>query len=373
MRIHSTPELAFQERQSSAWLAGALEREGFQVQRAVAGLETSFLASYRGGDGPILALVAEYDALPGVGHGCGHNIIGTSAVGAAMALKETWPDLPGTVLLVGCPAEETGGGKAYLVEAGVFEGISAALMVHPNMRTQVVASLISMQEIQVEYFGRSAHAASQPHDGINALDALVLAYVNIAALRQHVRPGARVHGVITHGGEAPNVIPDYAAGRFYVRGPDDDYQAELQERVIACFKAGAEATGARLEYRCPAKRYSAMRSNPTLAEVFRANMTLLGIEETPPDPKRGMGSSDMGNVSTVVPALHPSLAIAPQGTPSHSLVFAEYSRSDAGHDGLVLAARLMALTILDLLEQPELLARAQEEFRAGKVAIPPRA
>ncbi len=290
-----------------------------------------------------------------------------------MALKEAWPDLPGTILVVGSPAEETGGGKAYLVEAGVFERVAAALMVHPNMRTQVVASLISMQEMQVEYYGQSSHAASQPHDGINALDALVLAYMNVAALRQHIRPGARVHGIITHGGEAPNVIPDYAAGRFYVRAGDDDYQAALQERVIACFRAGAEATGARLEYRFPAKRYSAMRSNPTLAETFRANMALLGIEETPPDPKRGMGSSDMGNVSTVVPALHPSVAIAPQGTPSHSLIFAEYSRSEAGHEGLVQAARLMAMTVIDLLEQPELLARAQEEFRAGEVAAPPHA
>jgi hypothetical protein len=196
-------------------------------------------------------------------------------------------------------------GKAYLVEAGVFQDVSAAIMVHPSMKTQVVASLISMQEIVVEYWGKAAHASSKPQDGINALDALVMAYVGIATLRQHIRWDARIHGIITNGGAVPNVVPDYASGRFFVRAKDDEYLDQLVQRVLACFRSGAEATGARLEYRFPSKRYSAMRSNPTLAAVFTDNLHLLGLAETPPDPTRGSGSSDMGNVSQVVPALHP--------------------------------------------------------------------
>ncbi len=370
LRIHAHPEIAFEERKAAAWLAERMEQGGFAVERGAGGLETAFLARYRGGPGPTLVILAEYDALPGVGHGCGHNIIGTSAAGAALALKAAWPDLPGEVLLVGAPAEESGGGKGYLVEAGVFADVAAALMVHPSMKTQVVASLIAMQEVVVEYHGRASHASSKPQDGINALDALVLAYMNIAALRQHIRSDARVHGVITNGGGVPNVVPDHTSGRFFMRARDDAYLDELQERVLACFRAGAEATGARLEYRFPSKRYAAMRSNPTLATLFAANLHALGLEETPPDPTRGSGSSDMGNVSQVVPALHPSIAIAPAGVAGHSLEFARYAGSPDGMAGLASAASVMALTVADLFGRPDLLAQAASEFRAGTVAEP---
>ena len=370
MRIHAHPEIAFQERQAADWLTEALERGGFALQRNVAGLETAFTARYRGGAGPTLAILAEYDALPGVGHGCGHNIIGCSAVGAAVALKRAWPDLPGEILLVGSPAEESGGGKAYLAEAGIFQDVGAAIMVHPSMKTQVVASLIAMQEIVAEYSGKAAHASSKPQDGINALDALVVAYVGIAALRQHIRSDARVHGIITNGGAVPNVVPDFAAGRFFVRARDDEYLDQLVERVLACFRSGAEATGATLQYRFPSKRYASMRSNPTLAGLFEQNLHLLGLEETQPDPTRGSGSSDMGNVSQVVPALHPSIAIAPKGVAGHSLEFAEYARSAAGMLGQKQAAAAMALTLADLFTRPEVLAAAADEFRRGVVAEP---
>jgi amidohydrolase len=369
LRIHAHPEIAFQERQAAAWLSDRLEQGGFTVERGVAGLETAFVGRYRGGPGPVLAIVGEFDALPGVGHGCGHNIIGTSAVGAALALKEAWPDVPGEIMLVGAPAEESGGGKAYLVEAGLFdEPVAAALMVHPSMKTQVVASLISMQEIVVEYFGKAAHASSKPQDGINALDALVIAYVGIATLRQHIRADARIHGIITNGGAVPNVVPDYAAGRFFVRARDDQYLDETVQRVLACFRAGAEATGARVEHRFPSKRYSAMRSNPTLATTFARNLHLLGLDETPPDPARGSGSSDMGNVSQVVPALHPSIAIAPMGVAGHSLQFTEYAGSAAGMQGQAHAAKVMAMTVVELFARPDLLAQAADEFRSGAVA-----
>jgi len=368
LNIHRTPEVAFQEHRAAAWLTHALETGGFEVERRIAGLDTAFVARYRGGEGPVVALLAEYDALPGVGHGCCHNLIGTSAVGAAVALKEAVPDLPGTILVVGSPAEETGGGKAHLVEAGVFEGVRAAMMVHHGPVTQAVAPLIAMQEIRVEYRGKASHASSQPQDGRNALDALVLSYMSIAALRQHIRKDARVHGIITDGGTAANVVPDYAAGRFYVRAKDDEYQSALQERVLSCFRAGGEATGTRMEYGFPSKRYSAMRNNPTIVNAFRANLALLGIEEIPPDPNRSYGSTDMGNVSSVVPAIHPILAVAPSSTPAHSLEMAQYAGSDAGREGLARAAKLMALTVLDLLQHPDLLETAWEEFRDGKEA-----
>jgi amidohydrolase len=368
LRIHAHPEIAFQERQAAAWLSDRLEQGGFTVERGVAGLETAFVGRYRGGTGPTLAILGEFDALPGVGHGCGHNIIGTSAVGAALALKDAWPDLPGEILMVGAPAEESGGGKAHIVEAGLFESVAAALMVHPSMKTQVVASLISMQEIVVEYFGKAAHASSKPQDGINALDALVIAYMGIATLRQHIRSDARIHGIITNGGAVPNVVPDYAAGRFFARAKDDEYLDEVVQRVLGCFRSGAEATGARLEYRFPSKRYSAMRSNPTLAATFARNLQLLGLEETPPDPARGSGSSDMGNVSQVVPALHPSIAIAPVGVAGHSLQFTEYAGSATGMQGQAHAAKAMAMTFAELLASPDLLAQAADEFRSGTVA-----
>jgi amidohydrolase len=369
LRIHAHPEIAFQEHQAAQWLSERLEAEGFEIERGVGGLDTAFTARYRGGEGPTLAILAEFDALPGIGHGCGHNIIGTSAVGAALGLKQAWPDLPGEILLVGTPAEESGGGKAYLLEAGIFKDVSAAVMVHPSMKTQVVQSTLARQEIVVEYSGKAAHASAMPQDGINALDALVVAYVGIAALRQHIRSDAWIHGIITNGGAVPNVVPDHASGWFHVRARDDEYLDQLVQRVLACFRSGAEATGATVEYRFPGKRYSAMRCNPTLAGLFRDNLHLLGLEETP-DPKRGSASGDIGNVSRVVPSLIPSIAIAPMGVPAHSVEFSQYACSPAGMQGQSYAAKAMALTIADLLARPDLLAAAADEFRRGVVVEP---
>jgi metal-dependent amidase/aminoacylase/carboxypeptidase family protein len=238
-------------------------------------------------------------------------------------------------------------------------------MVHPGTRNDVPAGLIAMEDVIVEYHGRASHASSKPEDGINALDALVIAYAGIAALRQHVRADARIHGIITHGGSAPNVVPDYAAGRFYIRARDDAYLDALRERLLGCFRAGAEATGARMAYSFPTRRFSAMRNNETLVEVFRDNYRRLGREESPPDPNRRYGSSDMGNVSRVVPSLHPSVAIAPPDVPGHSIEFARAAGSPEGMDGLADAAKAMALTAADLLARPELLARAAAELAAG--------
>jgi len=367
LRIHANPELALEEHRAAGWLSDRLQAGGFAVERGVAGLETAFIGRYRGGDGPTIGIFAEYDALPGIGHGCGHNVIGASALGAGLALKEAWPDLPGEIVVFGSPAEEADGGKIDMIQAGLLEGVAAAMMVHPGVRNDAVASLIAMLDVIAEYHGRASHASSKPEDGVNALDALVIAYAGIAALRQHIRSDARIHGIITDGGKAPNVVPDYAAGRFYLRAREDAYLDQLLERVLGCFRAGAEATGARMEYSFPTRRFSAIRNNPTLVELFRANYRRIGREETPPDPARGSGSSDMGNVSLVVPSIHPSIAIAPTEVAGHSIEFAQAAGSPAGMDGLADAAKAMALTVADLLLRPEALTRAAEEFRAGTV------
>ncbi|HEY8489382.1 MAG TPA: M20 family metallopeptidase [Dehalococcoidia bacterium] len=360
LRIHANPELGFQEHQASAWLADYLEARGFAVERGICGLPTAFRAE-AGREGPSVAFLAEYDALPGIGHGCGHNIIAASAVGAGVATARVLERTGGRVLVIGTPAEEIYGGKCYLVERGAFAGVDAAMLTHPGSRNWAFARSLACVEVTVEYTGRAAHAAARPEEGINALDALVLAYGGIAALRQHIREGARIHGIITEGGQAPNVVPERAAGTFLVRAEDDAYLDQLLERVLGCFRAGAEATGARLEYRVSPARYAAMRTNGPLAEAYARNLRALGRELTEPEG-RSMGSTDMGNVSAVVPAIHPSIAIAPAGTPGHSAAFAEAACGEGGHAGLLDAARAMAMTAVDFLTDAGLRAAVRAAF-----------
>jgi amidohydrolase len=365
--IHANPEIAFEEFESAALLSGVLEENGFAVERGVAGLETAFVATLPGRDrGPTVAFLAEYDALPGLGHACGHNLIGASAVGAGLAVKTVLPELAGSVQVIGTPAEEGGGGKAYLVEGGVFEGVDAAMMVHPSHDNITRRRSLASYKIQIEFFGKAAHAAAQPDKGINALAAMILTYNGVDALRQHLRDDARVHGVITHGGEAPNIVPEYTAAKFYVRAADMAYCTEVLDKLRACAEGAARATGARLEFKEYAPRYEPMLPNPTLADLAKANMAALGIEVRPPDPDERMGSSDMGNVSQVVPALHPYIAIGPEDLGGHTVEFREAAASPAGHEGMIQAAKLMAMTAVDLLATPEHLADARRAFEEEK-------
>jgi len=360
--LHSNPELAYEEHKASEHLAAVLERHGFTVTRGVADLSTAFIG--RAGSGrPRIAFLAEYDALPGLGHACGHNLIGTASLGAALAVKAILGETPGEVLLVGCPAEEKGGGKIDLVQAGAFAGVDAAMLTHPSNRTEIVKLALGMREMTVEYFGKASHAAASPEQGINALDAVVLAYTGISTLRQQVRSEARIHGIITHGGQAPNIIPDYAAARFYVRALDLAYLDDLYRRVMACLEAAAQATGCRVKITPASKDYHPYKPIYSLAELFQRNLESLGesVDQGPLD--RELGSTDVGNVSQAVPTIQPMLQISPREVTCHMAAFAEAAISDVAHRVMLSAAKAMAMTAVDLLAEPSTLARVAAEFR----------
>ena len=364
LNIHDNPELGFKEEKASAWLTSYLENSGFHVERGIAGLATAFRATYGQGS-PRIALLAEYDALPKIGHGCGHNIIGVSAVGAGVASKCIIDQLGGSVVVLGTPGEEVLGGKIDMVKAGTFKEIDVAMIVHPNTRNMSTEEALACSSLEVEFFGRAAHAAGQPHRGINALDAMILAFTSINSLRQHVRGDARIHGIITDGGEAPNIVPAHSAAVFLVRALDDDYLAELMEKVLNCFTGASVATGARLEYRWKDKTYAPMQNNMTLAGLFKQNLESLGRQVEAFDPHFGLGSTDMGNVSQVVPSIHPTIAIAPREVLIHTPEFASTAASEAGHEGLMDAAKAMAMTVVDILGQPGVLDKIKQEFHLG--------
>jgi amidohydrolase len=363
--LHAHPELSFEEYQAVDLLTRTMEQHGFSVARSVAGLPTDFTATYGSGEGSTIAFLAEYDALPGIGHACGHNLIAAGSVGAALAIKALLPQVPGRVLLVGCPAEEKGGGKIPLVESGVFRDADAAMLVHPSNRTEIVKRALGMRDVQVEFFGKASHAAATPHLGSNALDAVILAFTNINALRQQLRPDARIHGIITHGGKAPNIIPDHAAALFYVRALDMAYLEEIYGRVLACFEAAAVATGTRHQVKRAGYDYHPHKVNYALAELFRRNLEALGVmvDQGPEDAE--LGSTDVGNVSQVVPTIQPMIAICGPSVACHMPEFAVASASPAGEEGMLLAARAMALTGLDLLRDQDALRRVKQEFAGG--------
>jgi amidohydrolase len=365
--IFAHPELGFEEHGAVARLTALLEEGGFRVERGVAGLETAFVAVRQGeATGPAVALLAEYDALPELGHACAHNLIGTASVGAALALQAVLPELAGTVQVIGTPAEEGGGGKIVLVEAGVFDGVDAAMMIHPANENLTRRRSKTSHTMLFEFFGKASHASAAPDRGINALDALIQTFNGINALRQFLREEARVHGIITAGGAAANIIPDYAAGHFNVRADSLEYAEEIIGRIRACAEAGALATGARFQFNEPDHYLDAMWPNPKLAALMEANLAALGIEVRPPSPDDRMGSTDMGNVSQVVPALHAYLAIADEDVMGHTVEFRAASGSPAGHEGMIQAAKALAMTTVDLLADPEAMAAVRRAFDEGE-------
>jgi amidohydrolase len=363
LNIHDNPELGFEEEKASAWLTGYLEDSGFHVERGIVGLATAFRATYGQGS-PRIALLAEYDALPKIGHGCGHNIIATSAVGAGVASKPIIDQLGGSIVVLGTPAEESIGGKIDMVKAGAFKEIDITMMVHPNVLTMVAIQTLACSSLEVEFFGQPAHAAAQPHRGINALEAMILAFTSINSLRQHIKGEARIHGIITDGGEAPNIVPAHSAALFLIRALDNEYLAELKDKVLNCFTGASVASGARLEYRWRDRTYAPMKNNETLAGLFKQNLESLGRHVEAFDPRFGFGSTDMGNVSQVVPSIHPTIAIASPGVSIHTQDFASAAASEAGHEGLMDAAKAMAMTVADIL-QPGMLDRIKQEFQSG--------
>ena len=365
LKLHANPELGFQEVRAAGWLAEYLAQNGFSIESGICGLATAFRGGY-GEGGPVVAMLAEYDALPELGHACGHNLIAASAVGAALACKPVIDQFGGSVLVIGTPAEEIYGGKVIMAERGAFSGVDIAMMVHPGTRDTATTQALACQTLEVEFLGRAAHAAAHPEAGVNALEAMVQSFNAVNSLRQHIESKARIHGIITDGGEAANIVPAHSAGTFIVRAEDDDCLNELKERVLNCFTGAATATGARLKYRWSEVVYAAMRNNLTLARLFKQNMESLGRRIKLTDPDCSLGSTDMGNVSQLVPGIHPEVAIAPRGVSVHSPDFALAAASETGSRGLLDAAKALAMTVVDLVSNPGVVSKVKEEFVSGK-------
>lgn len=365
LKIHANPELAFQEVRAVAWLTEYLKENGFSIESGICGLKTAFRGSYGQGK-PVIAILTEYDALPKLGHACGHNLIAVSAVAAGVASKLAVDQFGGNILVIGTPGEELYGGKVIMVNRGAFDGVDVAMMVHPGVLNTATTQFLACQTLEVEFFGRAAHAAARPERGINALEAMLQSFAAINSLRQHIKDKARIHGIITDGGEAANIVPAHSAGNFIVRAEDDSYLDELKERVINCFTGAATASGARLEYRWGEVRYASLRSNLTLARLFRRNLQSLGRKVHLLDPSNSFGSSDMGNVGQLVPSIHPSVAIAPVEALVHSPQFASAAASEVGLRGLLDAGKALAMTVVDLVANPGIVARVKEEFGRGR-------
>jgi len=347
-----------------------LQAAGIPVEMGTAGMATAFKAVLGGqaAPRPRVVILAEYDALPGLGHGCGHNLIGTSAVGAGLALTEVVKELPGSIWVLGTPAEESAapnsGGKAHMVNAGVFADVDAAIMFHPGTETAVTLdSSLAARGFEFFFHGRAAHAAGAPEEGVNALDAVVLVYNAISMLRQQVRSDVRIHGIILSGGAAANIIPDYAAIRYRTRANDSEYLAEVVERVIACAEGAARATGCRLEWNEYMPGYENTMPNKVLRDLMSDNLRTLGATVNNERRRSGKGSTDFGNVSRRVPGIEARLAITDQvDVPGHSILFREAAGSDKGREAMLLAAKSLAMTAIDLLVEPDHLKQARLIF-----------
>ena len=347
-RIHANPELRFEEHKASGWLAEALSGAGFAVEMGVCDLPTAFVA--RAGRGPLhIGICAEYDALEGIGHACGHNIIATAALGAGIGAAKVADEIGVTVSVIGTPAEEGGGGKILLLDRGGFDGVHASMMVHPAPIDVAAPPVIAALGFEVNYTGKEAHASSYPERGINAADALTIAQTAIGLLRQHIRPTDRVHGIISKGGDAPNIVPAHTSARYAVRARTLANLDEIRERVYRCFEAGALATGATMEIVERESACSELRSDADLAAMYKRNAEDLGriLPDLGPGAERFAGSTDMGNVSLAMPAIHPMIGINSLPAVNHQPEFAAHGVTPHGDNAVIDGALAMAWTIID--------------------------
>lgn len=350
--IFDHPELAFEEHFAHDLLTTTLERHGHVVQRSAYGLDTAFAVDV-GDSGPMIAVICEYDALPGVGHACGHNVIAAAGLGAGLVAAKYVQQLGGRLRILGTPAEEGGGGKEYMIKAGALDGVDAALMVHGADYNLTELTTLANQGITATYSGVASHAAANPQGGRNALDAAVLGYMNVATLRQHIDSRERVHGIFTAGGDQPNVVPKHAATHWYVRSYDLVGLNELMPRVISCLQAGADAAGCTVDIAPVGPTYAELRTNEELLTKYERQARRIGREFV--DPSIGgqvRGSTDMGNISQHVPTIHPMIAVAPPGTAIHTKEFAVAARGDGGDAAVLDGATALALTILDCWIEP---------------------
>jgi len=369
--MSSHPELALEEHEASARYEAWLRARGFAFARGAGGMETAFVAERGAPGAPLRAvLLAEMDALPGIGHACGHNLSGPASLLAAAALAETVPERDLHLVVAGAPAEEIGVGKRRLVEAGVFDGVHVALMAHASDMRRAHRLFLGNDKLELVFHGRASHAAAYPERGVNALDGVIALFVGIGLLRQQLPRGVRIHGIVSDGGRAPNVIPERAAARVWVRALDDAELASATARVLACARGAAEQTGTKLEVLRREAESPPMRPNLALAAVYRRQLDRLGLPETAHAPDASIGSSDITHVSRVVPTIHPNFPIGPGPLELHTRAFAEATTTPAGEAGLLEAARALALTVLELVRAPEARAAVAAEHAAAGPGAP---
>ncbi len=370
-KIHENPEIGNEEFFASALLTDILLKEGFEVEKAVAGHETSFIARKKSEKpGPSIAFLAEYDALPGLGHACGHNIIGTTSVAAAIAFSKVLQETGGEAVVFGTPAEEggpNGSAKGSFVKHGLVNGIDAALMIHPNSETRLSSSSLAVDPLDFEFIGKPAHASANPHEGINALDAVIQLFNGINALRQQLTNDVRIHGIITHGGDAPNIIPEYAKARFFIRAATRACLNEVTQRVKAVAEGAALATGARLNVIAFQNEVDNLLLNSSYNAVFKEVVEELG-ETVVEGGDKGIGSTDSGNISQVVPTIHPYIKIGTSELIPHTVPFREAAASPKGDQALITGAKALALTALKLITDADTLAQIKAEFKERKAA-----
>ncbi|MGH9125160.1 MAG: M20 family metallopeptidase [Acidimicrobiales bacterium] len=363
-RIHANPELAFEEERAAAWVAGALDTGGLRVEPGICDLPTAFVAT--AGSGPLhVAICAEYDALPDIGHACGHNVIAAAAVGAGLALAQVADDLGITVQVFGTPAEEGGGGKILMLERGAFDGVHAAMMVHPYPKELAGARCLAVSHVDVHYRGKSAHAAAYPELGINAADALTVAQVAVGLLRQHIDSSDRIHGIVINGGYAPNIVPDHTIGKWYMRSQTMADLAKLEPRVRRCFEAGAVATGCQIEIVPRSPLYSEMRADRELGALYQGNAEALGrvfARLSREEQDHTAISTDMANVSLAIPTIHPMLGIDSLPAVNHQAEFAAHCITPVADQAILDGATAMAWTVIDAATKP----LVRERLLAGR-------
>ncbi len=365
--IHENPELSYEEYNSQQLLVEELESQGFSVETGIAGLDTSFRAIYEGSKAePIICLMVEYDALEDLGHACGHNLSGVASVGAAIAAKEIIEsyNLSGSVIALGTPGEELYSGKIPMLEAGVFDEVDVAMMTHMFDRTVIDPTFIAMDGLEFTFHGRSSHAGGAPEKGVNALNGIIQTFENINALRQHVKDGVRIHGIITDGGSAINIVPEESAARFFVRADNREYLDEVVNKVRRCGEGAAVATGTEVEFNI-FESNDDLENNPVLTALFDENIRRYTKDVTG-TMEEAIGSTDVGDVSKVVPTIHPMVSITSEGTALHTKEFAKATASQEGFEGMINASKALALTAIDLIVEKNFLNRAWSVFNERK-------
>lgn len=364
--FYHNPEVGLKEVRTSASMREFLSSAGFSIEAGVAGMDTAFSA-VSGSGRPVVALLAEMDALPGIGHGCGHNIAGVASIGAGAALssvlKTRLQPGNGTLMVLGTPAEELGRGKIEMIKAGVFNTVDAAMMVHGSSKRTVVKHFLGLIRLNFTFRGRSSHASAYPEEGINALDAVIQTFNAISALRQQLRSDVRVHGIITEGGKAPNIIPELARASFYVRAKDLKELESVKKRVSDCARGAAMATACALDIEEEGDLNAPMKINEAFVAIYRESLALLNLKEDPQPPEKNVGSSDIGNVSQIVPTIHPHVPIR-EGINIHTTEFANATITEDGHRALMEGVKALGLTAIELLFNPEALERVKRDFAA---------